>query len=546
MTKRYGAALLCALALLAGCGGSARKERVPLGEDGRYAETLTLSLGRYVTADPRLPAGDTYTDNAYTRYLKDRLNITFVDEFEATGEDFDRQVALSIAAGEIPDIMTVQSEEIIKELINADLIADLSELYARYASPRIREIYDSFGGRCLGKATFGGRLMALPGTRIDDRPFMFWIRQDWLDEAGITLDPDGDHCISLADLETAARAFAARGKGNVGLAFASSLGDELAALAPAFGAFPNTWVRGADGVPRYGSLSDETRACVAQLRAWYESGVLDPQFGTRSWDEITALLINGKLGIVPGQWHVPDWRLPSVRRMDRKAVFMPYAAASPAGALAVTHSDAAERYVVVSKNCANPEAAILLLNILYDEMRSLDSAAYPDLGSYISLGVDNSTKPLWIECDPASSLMDEYQEYREIAAGHIPLDSASTVYRRSIAESILAYQKNPAAADAGEWSYYLSRMEGLRLMYDTAAAGRLAWTTPAFWGQTPTGRQRGGNLQTMQEESFVKIITGAEPLAAFDTFVSRWKAEGGDTITAEIAAVIAAETEARN
>ena len=35
--------------------------------------------------------------------------------------------------------------------------------------------------------------------------------------------------------------------------------------------------------------------------------------------------------------------------------------------------------------------------------------------------------------------------------------------------------------------------------------------------------------------TFVKIISGNEPIEAFDTFVEQWKAQGGDKIAAEIA-----------
>ena len=43
------------------------------------------------------------------------------------------------------------------------------------------------------------------------------------------------------------------------------------------------------------------------------------------------------------------------------------------------------------------------------------------------------------------------------------------------------------------------------------------------------------NLQTLEEESFIKIVTGAVDIdEGFDTFVKDWKAQGGDTIASEI------------
>jgi multiple sugar transport system substrate-binding protein/putative aldouronate transport system substrate-binding protein len=55
---------------------------------------------------------------------------------------------------------------------------------------------------------------------------------------------------------------------------------------------------------------------------------------------------------------------------------------------------------------------------------------------------------------------------------------------------------------------------------------------------TDTLERRYQNLKALEDEMFLKIITGQESIGYFDTFVSRWKAEGGDQIIAEIQALI--------
>lgn len=42
------------------------------------------------------------------------------------------------------------------------------------------------------------------------------------------------------------------------------------------------------------------------------------------------------------------------------------------------------------------------------------------------------------------------------------------------------------------------------------------------------------SLNTMEEEVFVAIVTGAKDMGAFDTFVEQWKQQGGEQITAEV------------
>lgn len=133
--KRRQAALalaaVWAAAALAGCTSRNVDNRppVPAGEGplGAYAETLVCGMGRSTIANPKFPEGDSYEDNAYTRYLKDVLNVQVVDDFEANGADYDRQVSLSIAAGELPDVMRVGSRDLLDELVENDLVAALRQ-----------------------------------------------------------------------------------------------------------------------------------------------------------------------------------------------------------------------------------------------------------------------------------------------------------------------------------------------------------------------------------------------------------------------------------
>lgn len=71
---------------------------------GAYENEITVTMGRQTLQNPKLPEGDTYEDNAYTRWVKNELNIKIVDEFEANGDDYDRQVSLAISSGDLPDI----------------------------------------------------------------------------------------------------------------------------------------------------------------------------------------------------------------------------------------------------------------------------------------------------------------------------------------------------------------------------------------------------------------------------------------------------------
>jgi putative aldouronate transport system substrate-binding protein len=56
---------------------------------------------------------------------------------------------------------------------------------------------------------------------------------------------------------------------------------------------------------------------------------------------------------------------------------------------------------------------------------------------------------------------------------------------------------------------------------------------------TDTMEEKWGNLLNLENESFMRIIVGDKPLDYFETFVSEWRKQGGDTITREVEKEIA-------
>lgn len=57
---------------------------------------------------------------------------------------------------------------------------------------------------------------------------------------------------------------------------------------------------------------------------------------------------------------------------------------------------------------------------------------------------------------------------------------------------------------------------------------------PVFFGQTESMKLKWANLQKLQDETFLKIVTGEASIDSFDEFVSTWKSTGGDQITKEV------------
>ena len=337
MQTMLAVAVAASLTFTTGCasGGTEPKntDTAATSEAFGEGETLPVSLGRQTLQNVTFPEGDSYEDNAYVRMTEKELNIDITDEFEAKGEDYDRQVSLALSAGELPDMMKIGSLDTLKELYENDLIADLTDVYEEYASDYIKSLYDSYNGRALANVTIDGKIMALPGTSGDNGPSIAWIRGDWLEELGLNIDEDGDGCIKVEDLETIAKTFMEKNPAGVdnvvGIAFAPWLtsGDpdgtySMNSIAYALGAFPKTWME-KDGSVVYGSTTEEMKQALTVVSGWFQDGILDPQVGTRTWDDITALMTNGQCGIAFGTWHIPGWLLNSVYALNDQATFEP-------------------------------------------------------------------------------------------------------------------------------------------------------------------------------------------------------------------------------
>ena len=554
--KWQRAGFLClAAVMLTGCG-SQEKNPEPMaaaeGAMGSYEQVLTCTMGRRTLANPKFPEGDTYENNAYTRYVMEKLNVQIVDDFEANGEDYDRQVSLAIASGELPDAMFIGSKDILDELVENELVEDLTDVYNTYASSYIKEIYDSYGGRCLDTATYEGRLMAIPGTNLDSAPCVAYIRKDWLEKTGLMVDENKDHCLTIQELEEIAKTFLEQdpgGSGNpVGMAFAPYLtaddyggsGYTINAITSAFGAFPKLWIEDKENKVVYGSVTEEMKATLGQLAKWFQEGILDPQFGTRTWDDITALLINNQLGIAFGPWHIPDWLLNNVKGMNPEAEFAAFTVCDEENKVNVAHSNAGSGYMVVRKGYSNPEVIVKMLNLFFDDVvnnKNLEQEA-PQVASYIQQGVDNSARPFQVEINSYTSLLDDYADIKNCLNGAITMEEVRTAESKSIVESIRRYQKE-SQPEVNDWAKYTSRMGGIELIESLTKNGQFQWETPVFRGTTKTMKKSSANLGKMEEEVFVGIVTGSIPLDGFDQFVADWKAQGGEKITGEIEEALA-------
>lgn len=187
-----------------------------------YPETITYTLAKMTGVNnSNLPEGETYEDNAYTRLIREIINVQNEDVYENYGDTYNVGISTMIATGNIADIMVVD-QKTMNAMQKNDQLADLTEVYANCASDRIKDIYASYGEEILQGCTFDGKLMAFPETNISDGPNLLWVRKDWMEKLGLSVPETIDDVKHIA-LTFAEENPANQEMGNIGLAVSTTL-----------------------------------------------------------------------------------------------------------------------------------------------------------------------------------------------------------------------------------------------------------------------------------------------------------------------------------
>lgn len=554
MKRRNGIALLlCCILLVSGCDkGEQMDEKRRETESshsesaeacvtpfGRYENTVTYTLGKMTGSNhSNMPDGDTYENNAYTRYLKRKLNIQNEDVFEvADNQNFLETVSLSVINNQMPDVMLVNDEDLLQQLVDGDKIEDLTEVYEQCASDRVKEIYASYGSGILDDVTFDGKLMALPETNISDGPNLFWVRQDWMDELGLSAPK------TLEDVGEIVQSFVQNDPGNngpgktVGIACGENVIGEgefhseyqLDTIFSSCRSYPKKWMRNEQGEVEYGSISAGTKRALKQIRNWYRDGIIDRNFLLRGNENIVDMIVEGQCGAFFGPWWAPNNPLMLARQKNPGADWKPYLIQTDAdGSTVYVEQDYSKKYVVVRKGYQHPEIVMKIVSVLFDEMKHGEEETR-EIASYFQKNVDPTARPLAINVDYKDALARCCINLRDALQGKKETDQL-TALEGSYYEGCYRYQRSGSLASVEDWAAYISRVTAPALM----AEGKILEIHPVFHGKTESMRKKWWKLENLEKEAFLKIITGQEELSYFDTFVEMWRHEGGDDITEEV------------
>lgn len=480
-----------------------------------YPETVTYTLAKTVVGDGNMPVGDTFEQNAYTRYLEKTLHIKNENILAAEqGENYSDLLSILADDGELPDIAVVRGKSALRQLVDRGLLADLSDSYIRCTTPRIREMYESYGPELLEGAKVDGVLYAFPDTIINHGPDMLWLRKDWIDRLGLA-EPT-----SLREAMDVIREFAAQkvgGEETIGLALSPRLFSGESDSYGADGIFADFGASPLDTI--YGQRDggdDHARACTKQaliyMNELYKNGTIDPHFLLRTDENIEQMIENGTCGAIFGKWWAPNNPLNRTLtsgaggdRQNGPADWKPYVFG---GSDRGTYVDDETRlYVVARRGFSHPELIAKQISVLFDKARYEEKNA-TELNDYFSMNVDPTARPLSINVDYIDALYRVREQMENVRTGRMSMTQL-TGLEKAYYRTCRSYMDGTLTTADG-WAAYTSRIVAVDALKEAGVDLRMAQTVRAD-NEKKIDRQQLCRL-------CLSIIVGETPVEAYDTY----------------------------
>ncbi len=505
----------------------------PFGKiDPPVTMTSVLATAGWAT----FPDGETWdNDNRWTKLYRETLGVNLKWNWMVDSTQYDNKMNVTIASGDIPDLMLVSKKQ-LNQLVEADMVEDLTDVFDRYAMPYLKEQVAEALAPAQKMATYDGRLMAIPQYGGDPRDSLLtlYVRSDWLQKLNLPEPKTIDELVQVAD------AFVKQdpdGNGKpdtlgLGILSATMGGGSMGGFLNGFHAYPDIWIEDGSGRLAYGSIAPQMKDALAKLQQMYKDGLIDREFGTKDYNRLKEDVVSGKLGIFYGTISESALIAADLIKNDPNASWIALPLPSIDGTPAKPSVGVSVGgFHVVKKGFSNPEAAVKMMNLFVRKVYGDDE-----------LGTNGDNKQYaWVDnAKYAMHVLSPIQGYIKDYNYRLVRDALASGDPSALNESLKdTYDlvKGTDGSDPEKWQQWWIHQPAVspfevRDRYQLQPDGVVI--DKYFGGSTKTADEKMSTLGKMQNETFVKIVMNAAPIDDFDSFVTNWKKLGGDQITQEV------------
>lgn len=518
--KRLTAGLLAStmvLASLTGCGSSNKEESTaaPASTEAGKTEETSAEKGDPVTLTWLVgqTSAEVNDDAEVVKMIEERFNID-MKAWYVDSNKFYENLNVRFAGGEMPDVLVIDNLSLLPTYVEGGIVAELPIETIREKAPNYAKVADeNDDGTLWSTMIYNGKNYGVANP-MDAVPMaMFW-RKDWLDKLGLEV-PE-----TLDDYEKVLTAFVEQDPDGNGKKDTAGMAER--AFGAVFGAYGLRCVTGGnpgfkveemqlgeDNVPFFPYIHPDAKLALAKLHDWYEKGILDKEFitgenhGGYAW--LSHSFMNGRIGLTSAQpyhylntdrditdektWGVCMKELKGLNP-DAEIVIGP-APVGPDGKSGTEGWNKTGRLTCLTTQAASDprkvDAFLAMLDAYYSDME------YAKLVNYGLEGVHYEQTE-----DGPVRIMEGTDLRKE---GVLQCDFGSTV--------TFAKEVTPEKTDFGHKvtgnGYYRFNAPPVQEFSDVIAT-----------------------LDTLTEQAYFDMITGAKPLDYFDTFVEEFKKAGGE------------------
>ena len=486
-------------------------------KDKKYQITWTAYQAAPVNENPEI-----------IKIFNDMYNVD-IDIWNIDSQKYEEILALKFASNEIPDVIRTHNYDLLRQYVRQNVLTEIStELVQTYA-PNLYEEYvgvepeyfNKYAGIVNDKLYGINQLKQRAEYR---KPVVY--RGDWMKKVGVDKYPE-----TLEEFETLMYKFANEDPDGNGKK--DTYGLSLSAMQMVYGAFgytpSNTWPKlempsvqwemNGDNVV-FSAVQPEMKEAIALLNKWYADGVLDPEFitGDDVGSKLADSFIKGKIGVSCSGYYF-NWT-PTIDGYTELAVIR--------SELEKIDKSIADQLVFgVPVTGTTGKRGVKQEQIISSVMTTFGKQLKdePDkLGKVLQV-IDNICF-----ADYETSQIAYYGEKGK----------KWNLNKYGVAESV----ENP-------WNYAEAAKEGGHtqlIIFQSLTLGKMVpdltkWLDDiklkegghrdVIYGGLPSQNKYKSELERIQAEAYIAMITGEKPLSYFDEFVQKWRAAGGDVLEKE-------------
>ncbi|PYI56628.1 extracellular solute-binding protein [Paenibacillus flagellatus] len=451
------------------------------------------------------------------KYWNEKLNVE-LDVWNIESKSYAEMMNLKFASGEIPDRMVVRGFASLQKYVDQDILAEIPlEMLKKYA-PNVYAKTEKEFPNAFNYAKVEGKIYGIPQLVFYDRfrAPVVW-RGDWLKNVGIAKTPE-----TLDEFEQALYKIANEDPDKNGKKDTYGLSkSSIDVIYGAYGYNPTMWTKKGDALV-YGAVQPEMKDALKLLNKWYKDGVVDPEFitgeNTGGYALLSHAFINGRIGVSSlGRYY--HWK-PILFEGDGNS----------------------HNYLEVKK--LNPQAADALVHGLPPKGPTGKMGA--PQGSMLSGNFISFGKPLEKEPDKLAKVLQmidtiSASSYENYVTAMLGMKGEDWDYN---AQNVPTFKKAITSQDLEKMGAN-NVIESLELPEFSAQrnAPNAKWAADAGYDKggirnelltaLPSQAKFQAELQKLQDQAYISIITGDKPLEYFDEFVKKWKSGGGEQMEKE-------------